>query len=93
MQPAKTRVMRAHRQQRLTGLVVNSAPAVPRADYDRLRAVLHNAATTGLAAQNHDGHPDFAAHLRGRIAWVAATHPARGRRLLALFDRVDGTDR
>ncbi|GIJ72639.1 hypothetical protein Voc01_075560 [Virgisporangium ochraceum] len=84
--PAKTRVRgRADRQQ-LAGLVVNAAPAVPRAEYDLLRAILHDAARNGLAAANRDGHPDFAAHLAGRVAWVGHRHPARAaklRRLLA----------
>lgn len=89
LQPGKTRIMGAHQRQKLAGLVVNQRPAVPRADYDALRATLRNCARTGPAAQNRAGHPDFRAHLLGRIAWVAATHPARGARLRALFDTID----
>ena len=84
----KTRIAAAHQRQRLAGLVVNAAPAVPRADYDALRAILHNCLRTGPAGQNHAGHPDFRAHLRGRIAWIAATHPARGARLLDMWQRI-----
>ncbi|WHT18787.1 reverse transcriptase family protein [Crossiella sp. CA-258035] len=89
LHPGKTRIAAAHQRQRLAGLVVNHRPAVPRADYDQLRAVLHNCARTGPAAQNHGGHPDFRAHLLGRIGWVAATHPVRAARLRALFDDID----
>nr|WP_245645299.1 reverse transcriptase family protein [Pseudonocardia acaciae] len=84
----KTRVMPSHRRQRLTGLVVNAEPAVARDEYDTLRALLHNCARTGPTEQNRTGHPDFAAHVRGRIAWVAATHPGRGEKLLAQYRAI-----
>ena len=79
--PGKTRVRRRADRQLLAGLVVNSRPAVPREDYDALRAVLHNAARHGLAEANRDGLPDFAAHLTGRVAWAAHRHPARSAKL------------
>lgn len=75
----KLRVMRAARQQRLAGLVLNVRPNVPRRAYDALRATLHNAARLGAVTQNRDGHEDFRAHLLGRIAWVAHSQP-RARR-------------
>jgi RNA-directed DNA polymerase len=85
VRPDKTRVRRQADRQRLAGLIVNARPAVPREDYDRLRAVLHNAATHGLAAANRDGHPDFAAHLTGRVAWMAHQHPTRAAKLHRLL--------
>jgi hypothetical protein len=84
----KTRIAAAHQRQRLAGLVVNVTPAVSRAEYDALRAELHNCLRTGPAEQNRAGHPDFKAHLRGRIAWIAATHPTRGARLLEMWQRI-----
>jgi hypothetical protein len=84
----KTRIAAAHQRQRLAGLVVNASPAVPRTDYDAMRAELHNCLRTGPAEQNRAGHPDYRAHLRGRIAWIAATHPARGARLLDMWQRI-----
>ncbi|MFB1484573.1 reverse transcriptase family protein [Corallococcus sp. RDP092CA] len=84
----KTRVMHQGHQQWLAGVVVNQHPALRRADYDRLKALLHLCRTRGPASQNTNGHPDFRAHLRGRIAWVTHLHPARGARLRALFDQI-----
>jgi len=49
---AKTRVRSRAQRQLVTGLVVNERPNVTRADYDRLRAVLHDANTNGPAAAN-----------------------------------------
>lgn len=81
----KTRVQRRNMQQSVTGVVVNQRPNVPRALRRRLRAILHNARTTGLAAQNTEEHPNFAMWLRGMIAWVSMTNPDEGRKLLEAF--------
>ena len=86
--PGKTRIRGRADRQHLAGLVVNAHPAVPREEYDALRALLHNAARTGLAEQNRDGHPDFRAHVAGRIAWVGYRHPARAAKLAALLSAV-----
>ena len=43
---AKTRIRGAADRQLLAGLVVNVAPAVPRKEYDALRALRHNARAT-----------------------------------------------
>jgi hypothetical protein len=56
-------------------------PAGPAAD----RAILHDAGRHGLAAANRDGHADFAAHLAGRVAWMAHHHPARAAKLHRLL--------
>ncbi len=82
--PAKTRVMRSGRRQKVTGLVVN-APAegaqgvvparVPRKLRRRLRAALHNRAK-GKAG------PEPLQQLQGFAAYVYMTDPAQGRSLL-----------
>jgi RNA-directed DNA polymerase len=85
VRPDKTTIRRRSERQRLAGLVVNARPAAARDEYDRLRAILHDAAAHGLAAANRDGHPDFAAHLTGRVAWVAHSHPSRAAKLHRLL--------
>jgi RNA-directed DNA polymerase len=82
---SKTRVMPRSARQHLCGVVVNEHPNVTRADYDLLKAILHDAARNGVEAANRAGHPDFRAHLLGRIAWVEQLNPARGRRLRERF--------
>jgi retron-type reverse transcriptase len=84
---AKTRVRTRAQRQVVTGLVVNDHPNVARVEYDRLRAILRDAAVHGPAAANREEHPDFRAHLLGRIAW-AATTPARTDRLHAAFAAI-----
>ncbi len=84
----KTRFMRRAARQQLAGVVVNERPNLARAEYDRLKAILHNCLRHGPASQNRAGHADFRAHLAGRIAHAAWLNPARGRRLQELFAQV-----
>lgn len=85
---AKTRVRGAGARQLVTGLVVNERPNVPREEFDRLKAVLHNCVQHGPDGQNREGHPDFRAHLQGRVARVEAVNPAKGRRLRSSLDAI-----
>lgn len=87
--PDKTRVRRAHQRQQLTGLVVNSWPAVPREEYDTLRALLHNCIASGPAEQNRHRHNDFRAHVYGRIARIGETNEMRRAKLLSMASRVN----
>jgi hypothetical protein len=82
----KTVLSTAATRQSVCGIVVNASPNVTRAEYDRLKAVLHNAARHGPASQGVSG---LRAHLRGRIAWVASLNPARGEKLLRRFEEID----
>jgi hypothetical protein len=62
---------------------------VGRAEYDNLRALLHNAIRAGAHAQNRDDHPRFREHVYGKIAWIGATSRTRRTSLLAMAERVD----
>lgn len=76
----KGRVQRKGGRQTVCGIVVNEADKLrlPRDELRQLRAILHNAKKTGLAAQNRGGHPHFEAYLRGKIAYVSMVDPDRG---------------
>lgn len=52
-------------RQVLCSVVVNDRLNVPREEYDRLKAILHQARHDGLDAANRDGVPEFRAHLAG----------------------------
>ncbi len=72
----KTRIQRQNASQRVTGIIVNTPRlSVPRATRRRLRAILHQAKTTGLDAQNTHQHPHFDAHVRGMIGYVHMVNP------------------
>lgn len=58
-------------------------------EYDRLRAVLHDAARRGPDRANRYGHADFRSHLLGRIGWVGAENDARAAKLYRAFAAID----
>ena len=78
---AKTRVQRPNSRQTVTGIVVNKRPNVSRCTTKRLRAILHQAGKSGLAAQNREQRDNFADWLGGMIAYVQMVNPEKGRRL------------
>ena len=86
----KTRLRLASQRQRLAGVVVNERANYNRADRDRLKAILHNCVRHGLDSQNHDNHPDFRAHLKGRVAHAAWLNPSRGQKLQSLLNQIAG---
>lgn len=84
----KSQLMTRAGRQVVTGIVVNERLNTPRAEYDRLRAVLHDARIRGPEAANREGVSDLRAELTGRIAWVAAVNPERGHKLRVRFNEV-----
>jgi hypothetical protein len=85
----KTRLASSGVAQRLTGLLVNVHPNLPRQEYDTLKAILTNCKRRGSSTQNRDGRPDFRAHLQGRVAWFRQVNPQRGEKLHRLFEQID----
>jgi RNA-directed DNA polymerase len=84
----KRRIMRLSVPQQLAGMVVNQHLNIARPEYDRLKAILTNCVRLGWVSQNREGHPDFRAHLAGRIAFVATVHAAKGVKLRSLFNQI-----
>jgi retron-type reverse transcriptase len=89
----KTRVRTQAQSQRLAGMLVNQKPNLPRAEFDRLKATLYNCVQRGPQSQNLLGHKDFKAHLAGRIAYVNWLNPAKGRKLLGLWEQIPWHER
>ena len=85
----KTRVLRQGQKQHAAGLVLNEKPNIDRREFDRLKAILTNCARHGPASQNRENHPEFAAHLQGKLAWVRFIHPGKEAKLRAIFERID----
>jgi len=84
----KTRFMRRGVRQQLAGIVLNVHSNVPRCEFDRLKALLHNCARHGPQGQNRAGHSNFQAYLAGRISYVTMINHQRGQRLRELFDQI-----
>ena len=84
----KTRVLRNHTRQVVTGVTVNDRVNVPRNTYRRVRAILHRAKFEGLEAQNRDEHPNFRNWVEGMIAWIEMVNPDRGQKLRGMYAQV-----
>lgn len=84
----KTRVMRAHEQQRVTGVVVNVKPNIARANFDALKALLHRCQKKGPVSQTIGPLEEFRARLQGQISWVDQISAARGAKLQRAFEAI-----
>jgi hypothetical protein len=85
----KTRVLRQGQKQHAAGLVLNEKPNIDRRELDRLKAILTNCARHGPVSQNRENHPEFAAYLKGKVAWVRFVHPDKGEKMQAIFEKID----
>jgi hypothetical protein len=79
LHPDKLVVARRGRQQRVTGVVVNERPAIPREVRRRLRAAAHRVSRDGFASAEERQR------LLGHAAWVRMVQPEAGERLLRAF--------
>ena len=82
----KTKVMKSSQQQKLAGIVINQTPNLARKEYECLKAILHNSANSGLAANNKDNHPFFYEHLKGRISFLTFLNPSKGEKLHRMLE-------
>ena len=88
LHPRKTRCMPQHTQQRITGVVVNHEPNVPRKYYDRLKAQLHQCTLHGADTQNRSNAVDYRNHLLGQINWAGQFSATRKAKLMRLFSQI-----
>lgn len=75
-------------RQQVLGLVVNEKPNIPPEEIQEIKNILYKARTTGLEAQNTEGHWDFPAHLAGKITQIKAVNPKIGAKLWSEFREV-----
>ncbi len=85
----KTRIMRQSARQHLAGLVTNRRLNLVRADFDRLKAILHNCVQHGPEKQNREKHLRFRSHLEGRVSFAEMINPEKSKRLRALLDQIE----
>ena len=84
----KTRLARPRQRQKVTGVVVNEKTNIDRRYYDNLKAILTNCVRGNLDSQNRHNHPDFRAHLRGRIQHVKSLNTRKGNKLEQIFNQI-----
>jgi retron-type reverse transcriptase len=84
----KTRVLRAGRRQRVTGIVVNEKTNLTRKDIRNFRALLHNVEKKGLEEENHKNHPHFWEYINGYVSYVQMVRPDIGQKFAAQVLRI-----
>ncbi|MDF1816064.1 MAG: reverse transcriptase family protein [Verrucomicrobiales bacterium] len=86
--PDKTRIMTASQSQTACGVVMNERPNLKRREFEQLKAILNNCVRHGWQSQNRDEHPDFRAHLEGRLNWACQVNSLKAQKLQKLFDQI-----
>lgn len=84
----KSRLLKPHQQQKITGVVINSKINIDRRYYDELKAILNNCAKWGIDSQNREKRSDFKAYLYGRIQYVKQLNEIKGKKLEAIYTRL-----
>ncbi|WP_028777781.1 reverse transcriptase family protein [Shimazuella kribbensis] len=84
----KTRVLRAGRRQRVTGIVVNEKTNLTRKDIRSFRALLHNVEQKGLEEENHKNHPYFWEYINGYVSYVQMVRPDIGQKFATQVLRI-----
>jgi hypothetical protein len=84
----KTRVLRAARRQRVTGIVVNEKANLTRHDLRNFRALLFNVEQNGLEAENKQNHPHFWEYINGYISYIKMVRPDIGQKYTAQLLRI-----
>jgi RNA-directed DNA polymerase len=85
----KTRCLPAAQRQEVCGVVVNRHPNLPRDEFDRLKAILHQCVMHGPSSQNRSGVDHWREYLHGRVAWAAQLNAGKATRLQRLLAHID----
>lgn len=85
----KTRTMHKSQSQTAVGLILNEQMNARRADYDLLKAILNNCQKHGPQSQNRKSHPNFQAHLQGKVEWIESLNPRWGKKLQATYQTIE----
>jgi retron-type reverse transcriptase len=88
--PGKTRVMRSHRRQEVTGLVVNERVGVPRDTLRRFRALLHQIEKTGPDGKSWGKGTDVFLAAAGFAQFVRMVNAGAGTPLVAQIESLAG---
>jgi hypothetical protein len=73
-------------------MTLNRFPNYSRKDYEQLKAILYNCVEFDPQSQNRKQHPDFKAHLQGRIAYVRSLNPKKAEKLYKLYEKINWVD-
>ncbi|MGL5060635.1 MAG: reverse transcriptase family protein [Microcoleus sp.] len=78
----KTRILRQHRQQEVTGIVVNEKPSISQKELKRFRATLFQIEKDGPEGKQWGNSDDVIASIQGFANFVAMVNPEKGAEFL-----------
>lgn len=84
----KTSIMRKSRQQRVTGVVINEKLNIPRDEYRRFRALLHNIEANGWKDQHWRHSKNLPLSVKGYISFVRMINPDKGQKFEEQLKRI-----
>ena len=87
--PKKVRATHSFYRKRVLGVVINKKMNIPREDYRKLRAIVHNCNTYGFDTQYEKAGKknagELMSYLQGRIGYVQFINPQKGDQLMSTF--------
>lgn len=86
--PKKTKVMRAHQQQEVTGIVVNEKPNLPRKKSKQLRATLFQIEKDGFEGKHWQDSDDLLRSLIGFVNYYQMINPEKAVYYKAQLERI-----
>jgi hypothetical protein len=85
MNKTKTKVRKRYHRMKVTGIIVNEKPNIPRENWRNFRACLHNI----KSKEPYEKVSDLdLQRIRGYIEWVKTINPTRGKQFLAEFEKI-----
>lgn len=86
----KTRIMRQHRCQEVTGIVINKKMSVNRQTRKRLRALIYQIENEGFDNKQWEGKTGLAMlrAIRGMAQFIVMVNPAQGKKLLKRVNQL-----
>jgi len=87
---SKTRIMRQHRRQEVTGIVINDTMSVSRATRKRLRALIYQIENDGFDNKQWDGKTGLAMlrAIRGMAQFIRMVNPKQAKNLLSRINKL-----
>lgn len=86
----KTKIIRAYYRRKMLGVIINQKPNVPREEYLKIRAIIHNCLTNGVQTQyeraGKSSPEELFRYLRGKTSFIMQVHREKGERLKEELD-------
>lgn len=90
--PKKVKTPHSYYRKRVLGIVINRKMNVPKEEYKKLRAIVHNCAVHGFESQckkaGKQSPQALMSYLRGRIGFVQFVNPEKGFKLMTDFEKA-----